>query len=68
MNVSRFAEIERIGIQDFVTFAKFGRGETIWRSLSGVENDVEEDWLSKLGREVEKAHHLGKRQLLLVVQ
>lgn len=55
------------GFPEFVTFATFGRGRVVWLLLSGVENDVDEDWLSKLEREVEEAHHLGERQSLLVL-
>lgn len=58
----------RVGdVQDFVTFAKFGRKRAIWRFLSCVENDFDEDWLSKLEREVEEAYHLDEWQLLLVL-
>lgn len=35
--------------------------------MSGVENDFDEDWLSKLEWEVEQAYHLDERQLLLVM-
>lgn len=52
---------------DFVTFAQIGRSRVIGWLLGSVENDVEEDWLSKLEREVEEAHHLDEKQSSLVV-
>lgn len=68
MNVIQWVVINTTGRHDFVSFARLVRGRTIGRSLDGIENDVEEDWLSKLEREVEEADHLGRMQLLLVVQ
>lgn len=70
MIAERFAK-DSAGIMQRITDCSIGiwdRARLIWWFLSGVENDVEEDWLSKLEREVEEADHLGRTQLLLVVQ